>query len=208
MALKSPTTSSGQVSPVTGYISGLRWFHSFTIAGNRWSSYCTPRGMMRRLPPYLVCCWGSVSLNCKVARHTQRCKCIPAGLLRVIRLSAFDICHGIHQTIGRVSGDRHNAAEIIQEEAIGTSHASITPSLKGIACCSEIDIYVLDEVVDLVGAVEAAIDSANHESHVNVDNPLVLTVCLKHKYNGHCPAQFGCRVGLQGHECTLREEGA
>ena len=32
---------------------------------------------------YLVHCWGSVLLNCKVARHTQRCKCIPTGLFRV-----------------------------------------------------------------------------------------------------------------------------
>ena len=101
--------------------------------------------------------------------------------VEVIGLSAFDVCHGIHQTIGRVCGDGHNAAEIIHEEAIGVSLASIVPSLEGIVCLPEIDIYVLDEVVDLVGAVEVAIDSADHESHVNVDNPLVLAVCLEHK---------------------------
>ena len=31
-------------------------------------------------PAYVVCCWGSVLLNCKVAWHTQRCKHIPMGL--------------------------------------------------------------------------------------------------------------------------------
>ena len=93
--------------------------------------------------------------------------------VEVIELSTFDICHGIHQTIGRVHGDRHNA--------IGTSLAGIAPGLEDIAHLLEIDIYVLDEVVDLVGAVEVAINSANHESHINIDNTLVLAVCQEHK---------------------------
>ena len=101
--------------------------------------------------------------------------------VKVIGLSAFDICCGIHQTIGRVRWDRHNAAEIIHEEAIGVPLVGIVPSLESITRLLEIDIYVLDEVVDLVGAVEAAIDLADHESHVNVDNSLVLTVCLEHE---------------------------
>ena len=81
----------------------------------------------------------------------------------------------------RVRGDGHNATEIIHKEAISTSLAGMRPSLKGIVRCMEVDIYVLDEVVDLVGAVEVAIDSANHESHINVDNPLVLAVRLEHE---------------------------
>ena len=93
--------------------------------------------------------------------------------VKVIELSTFDVCYGIHQTIGRVHWDGHNAAEIIHEEAIGTPLAGIVPSLESIVCLPEIDIYVLDEVVDLVGAVEAAIDSADQESHINVDNSLV-----------------------------------
>ena len=115
--------------------------------------------------------------------HTmmQACPCGTVASVEVIGLSAFDICHGIHQTIGRVREDGHNAAEIIHEEAIGASLAGIMPGLEGVTRRLEIDIYVLDEVVDLVGAVEVAIDSANHESHVNIDNPLVLAVCLEHK---------------------------
>ena len=128
--------------------------------------------------------------------------------VEVIRLSAFDVCCGIHQTIGRVRWDGHNATEIIHEETIGTSLVGIVPGLESIMCLPEINIYVLDEVVDLVGAVEVTIDSVGHESHVNVDNSLVLTVCLEHEYNGHCPAQFGGHVGLQGCECALREESA
>ena len=101
--------------------------------------------------------------------------------VKVIGLSAFDIYCGIHQTIMRVHWDRHKAAEIIHEEAIGMPLAGIAPSLESSTHLLEIDIYVLDEVVDLVGAVEAAIDSADHESHINIDNSLVLTVCLEHE---------------------------
>ena len=101
--------------------------------------------------------------------------------VEVIGLSTFDVCRGIHQTIGRVRGDGHNTAEIIHEEAIGASLAGIVSGLESVACLPEIDIYVLDEVVDLVGAVEASIDSTDHESHVNVDNPLVLAVCLEYE---------------------------
>ena len=101
--------------------------------------------------------------------------------VEVIRLSTFDVCHGIHQTIGRVRWDGHNTTEIIHKEAIGASLASITPGLESIVRLPEIDIYVLDEVVDLVGAVEAAIDSADHKSQINIDNSLVLTVRLEHE---------------------------
>ena len=101
--------------------------------------------------------------------------------VKVIGFCTFDVCHGIHQTIGRVCGDRHNATDIIHEEAISASLAGITPGLKGIGHCTEVDIYVLDGVLDLVGAVEVAINSADHESNINIDNPLVLTVHLEHK---------------------------
>ena len=101
--------------------------------------------------------------------------------VEVIGLGAFDICCGIHQTIGRVHWDRHNTTEIIHKEAIGAPLAGITPSLESIVHLPEINIYVLDEVIDLVGAVEVAIDSVDHESHANIDNSLVLAVCLEHE---------------------------
>ena len=57
----------------------------------------------------------------------------------------------------------------------------MTGSITGWDLLPEINIYVLDEVIDLVGAVEVGIDSADHESHINVDNSLVLTVHLEHE---------------------------
>ena len=73
--------------------------------------------------------------------------------VKMIGLNTFDISGGIHQTIGRVHWDGHNAAEIVHKEAIGAPLASITPGLESIACLLEVDIYVLDEVVDQAGAV-------------------------------------------------------
>ena len=80
----------------------------------------------------------------------------PLGIVpsvEMIGLSAFDVSGGIHQTTGRVRWDGHNATEIIHKEAIGVPLAGISPGLESVACLLEVDIYVLDEVVDLVGAV-------------------------------------------------------
>ena len=39
--------------------------------------------------------------------------------VKMIRFDAFDITGGIHQAIGRVRGDGHNATEIVHKKAIG-----------------------------------------------------------------------------------------
>ena len=71
----------------------------------------------------------------------------------MIGLNAFDISGGIHQTIGRVRWDGHNAAEIVHKEAIGTPLASVAPGPESAAYLPEVNLYVLDEVIDLAGAV-------------------------------------------------------
>ena len=73
--------------------------------------------------------------------------------VEMIGLGTFDVGCGIHQTIGRVCWDGHNAAEIVHKEAIGAPLAGVTPGLESIVHLPEIDIYVLDEVIDLAGAV-------------------------------------------------------
>ena len=73
--------------------------------------------------------------------------------VKMIGLGAFDVIGGIHQTIERVHWDRHNAAEIVHKEAIGAPLADVVPSLESITCLPEVDLYLLDEVVDLAGAV-------------------------------------------------------
>ena len=71
--------------------------------------------------------------------------------VKMIGLNAFDVSGGVHQTIGRVHWDGHNAAEIVHKEAIGTPLAGIVPGLESIAHLPEVNLYVLDEVIDWLG---------------------------------------------------------
>ena len=73
--------------------------------------------------------------------------------VKMIELDAFDVSGGVHQTIGRVHWDGHNATEIVHKEAIGAPLARVTPSLESIVHLPEVNLYVLDEVIDLAGAV-------------------------------------------------------
>ena len=73
--------------------------------------------------------------------------------VKMIRFDAFDITGGLHQAIGRVHGDEHNVAEIVYKKAIEVPLAGIAPSLESIAHCLEVALYVLDEIVDLAGAI-------------------------------------------------------
>ena len=73
--------------------------------------------------------------------------------VEMIGLDAFDVTGGIHQTIGRIGWDGHNTIEIVHKKAIGMPLAGVVPSLGSIAHCLEAAFYVLDEVIDLAGAV-------------------------------------------------------
>ena len=107
--------------------------------------------------------------------------------VKMIRFSAFDITGGIHQAIGTVRGDGHSAAEIVHKKAIGAPLAGIAPSLESIVCCLEVALYVLDEIVDLAGAIEVGLGLVDHESHVYVDNFLMPAIRLEHQENGGHP---------------------
>ena len=107
--------------------------------------------------------------------------------VEVIRFDTFDVSGGVHQAIGRVHGDGHSATEIVHKKAIGAPLARVTPGLESIACHLEVTLYVLDETVYLAGAIEAGIDSVDHESHINIGNFLMPAVCLEHQENGGHP---------------------
>ena len=79
------------------------------------------------------------------------CGTVPS--VKMIGHCTLDVSCGIHQAIGRIHWDGHNATEIVHKEAIGAPLAGIMPSLESIVHLPEIDIYVLDEVIDLAGAV-------------------------------------------------------
>ena len=73
--------------------------------------------------------------------------------VEMVRFDAFDVTGGIHQAIGRVRGDGHSAAEIVHKKAIGAPLAGVAPGLESIVHCLKITLYVLDEIVDLAGAI-------------------------------------------------------
>ena len=73
--------------------------------------------------------------------------------VKMIRFDAFDINRGIHQAMGRVRGDGHSTTEIVHKNTIGTPLARVAPSLESIVCCLEVSLYVLDEIMDLAGAI-------------------------------------------------------
>ena len=73
--------------------------------------------------------------------------------VEMIRFNTFDITGGIHQAIGRVRGDEHSAAEIVHKKTIGMPLAGVAPGLQSITCCLEVTLYVLDEIMDLAGAI-------------------------------------------------------
>ena len=73
--------------------------------------------------------------------------------VKMIGFHAFDVTGGVHQAIGRVNGDGHNAAEIVHKKAIGMPLAGVTPGLESVVHHLEVALYVLDEIVDLAGAI-------------------------------------------------------
>ena len=73
--------------------------------------------------------------------------------VKMIGFDTFDITGGVHQAIGRVREDGHNAAEIIYKKAIGAPLAGIAPGLESVVCHLEVALYVPDEIMDLAGAI-------------------------------------------------------
>ena len=105
----------------------------------------------------------------------------------MIRFDAFDVTGGIHQAIGRVRGDGYSTTEIVHKKTIGVPLVGVTPGLESIMCCLEVALYVLDEIMDLTAAILVGLNSADHESHINVGNFLMPAVCLEHQENGGHP---------------------
>ena len=87
--------------------------------------------------------------------YTMMQVCPPGTVASVemIGFDAFDITGDVHQAIGRAHGDGHNATEIVHKKAIGMPLTGVAPGLESIVRCPEVILYVLDEIVDLAGAI-------------------------------------------------------
>ena len=73
--------------------------------------------------------------------------------VEMIGFDAFDVTGGVHQAIGRIHGDGHNAVEIVHKKAIGAPLAGVASGLERVVHHLELTLYVLDEIVDLAGAI-------------------------------------------------------
>ena len=69
--------------------------------------------------------------------------------------------------------------------------AGVAPSLKSIVHHLKVNLYVFDEIGDLVWGIQVGFNSADHESHVNIGNLFMLAVCLEDQENGSHPTEFG-----------------
>ena len=98
--------------------------------------------------------------------------------VKMIHFNTFYVIGGIHQAIRWVRGDGHSVAEIVYKRQ---RHAScwVTPSLESITCHLKDNLYVFDEIEDLVRGIQVGLNSADHELHVNISNFLVPAVCLE-----------------------------
>ena len=66
--------------------------------------------------------------------------------VKVIWLYVPHIAHGVNEAVRWVLRDRHGAPMVADKEAKGTPLAGVTPSLKSIVCCLEVDLYILNKI--------------------------------------------------------------
>ena len=126
--------------------------------------------------------------------------------VKMIQFNIFYIPSGIHQAMRRVHGDGHSTAEIVYKKAKGAPLARVASGLEGIMCRLKVDLYVFDKIEDLVWGIQAGLNSADHKSHINISNFLVLAVCLNDQENGGCPAELGGSHRPKGHKHALGDE--
>ena len=93
-------------------------------------------------------------LQCGVAYTTMQVHpCRTVASVKMIGFDTFDVTCGVHQAIRRVYGDGHNTTEIVHKKAIGVPLAGVTPGLESVVRHPKVALYVLDEIVDLAGAI-------------------------------------------------------
>ena len=74
--------------------------------------------------------------------------------VEVVWLYVPHIVHGVNEAVRQVCGDGHGTPIVADKEAKDTPLAGVTPSLKRIACCLEVNLYVLNEVYNLVWSIQ------------------------------------------------------
>ena len=88
--------------------------------------------------------------------------------------------------------------KVADKEAKGMPLARVTSGLKSVMRCLEVDLYVLDEVQNLVWSIQVGLDPEDNESHVDICDLLMLAVCLEDQEDGRSPAELRRALQLGG----------
>ena len=138
----------------------------------------------------------------------QACPLGTVAGVEMIRFNTFYIIGRIHQAIRWVRGDGHSATEIVYRKTKGMPLARVAPGLESIMRHLKVGLYVFDKIEDLVGGIQAGLNSVDHESHINIGNFFMLAVHQEDQENGSHPAAFGGPLRSRGHERALSKEGS
>ena len=136
----------------------------------------------------------------------QACPCWVVAGVKVVWHCIPHIAGGIDEAVRRVHGYGHGAPEIADKDTKGVTFARVASSLKSIMCCLEVDLYVLDKVQNLVWSIQAGLDPADNESHIDICDILMLAVCLEDQEDGSSPAELRRALGSGGYEQVLSNE--
>ena len=108
------------------------------------------------------------------------------------------IAGGVDEAVRQVRGDRHGAPKVADKEVKGAPLAGVTSGIKSIMHCLEVDLYVLDEVQNLVRSIQVGLDPADNKSQVDICDLLMLAVCLEDQEDGSSPAELRRALQLGG----------
>ena len=126
--------------------------------------------------------------------------------VEVIWLCIPHIAGGVDEAVRQVCGNGHGTPEVADEEAKGVLLARVTPCLNSITHCLEVNLYVLDEVQNLVQSIQVGLNPVDNKSHVDIGDLLMLAVCLEDQEDGSGPAYFRRALQLGGPECAFGDE--
>ena len=100
------------------------------------------------------------------------------------------IAGGVDEAVRWARGNGHGNPKVADKEVKGVPLAGVISSLKSITCCLEVDLYVLDEVQNLVWSIQARLNPADNESHIGICDHLMLAVCLEDQEDGSSPTEL------------------
>ena len=110
--------------------------------------------------------------------------------VEVIWIHVPHVTHWVVEAVRRIHGNGHGAPIVTDKEAKGVPLVMVAPGLKSGLHHLEVALYVPDEVQDLVRSIQAGLDPADNESHIEICDLLMLAVCLEDQEDGNSPTEL------------------